>query len=437
MYLKYKIVSISIFSYTGDTFHFVSYVPIKGRLFELDGLKRYPIDHGPIDPNEDWTEKFRRVITDRLGVAPSDDIRFALMAVVPDRRQAMTKRLKMLNSNRTIVVEALKQLVKEVYGQNSVQDEDFNAMVDDDVIIEEEVENNSEEYKQLAKDVKKMLHRSKNSSTSSSGASSTSGRSEGDSVSSNLIPPSNKPLQRLSSRASSFDSNPGSPFQNNPLLVSHDYAKSPLMEGMDDSNSSCVSPSGGTNNKEENNESKNSDHKDHEDDKVKDTEGSENVKKADSDTSSVSDFDPKTSELLEPHRFAPKDLLTLLRNIEKDICNCESVLRDENEIRRKHKVDDCRRVHNYDEFITTFLTMLTEQGLLSDLIEQGLNPTKKKGETSVSNQNGTSTNGGSESVDRKKMSSSASSSRVVTVKNGRRQQPQHRRGRPAKKKKKK
>lgn len=31
---------------SGDTFHFVSYVPIKDRLFELDGLKPYPIDHG-------------------------------------------------------------------------------------------------------------------------------------------------------------------------------------------------------------------------------------------------------------------------------------------------------------------------------------------------------------------------------------------------------
>ena len=53
--------------YAGDTFHFVSYVPIDGRLYELDGLKRYPIDHGPIEEGEDWTEKFRRVITERLG----------------------------------------------------------------------------------------------------------------------------------------------------------------------------------------------------------------------------------------------------------------------------------------------------------------------------------------------------------------------------------
>lgn len=32
--------------FTGEAFHFVSYVPINGRLFELDGLKPHPIDHG-------------------------------------------------------------------------------------------------------------------------------------------------------------------------------------------------------------------------------------------------------------------------------------------------------------------------------------------------------------------------------------------------------
>ena len=51
--------------YTGETFHFVSYVPINGHLFELDGLKRFPIDHGPFDESVGWTETFRRVITER------------------------------------------------------------------------------------------------------------------------------------------------------------------------------------------------------------------------------------------------------------------------------------------------------------------------------------------------------------------------------------
>jgi hypothetical protein len=45
--------------YTGEAFHFVSYVPINGRLFELDGLKKFPIDHGPIPHGENWTEKLR------------------------------------------------------------------------------------------------------------------------------------------------------------------------------------------------------------------------------------------------------------------------------------------------------------------------------------------------------------------------------------------
>lgn len=31
-----------------ETFHFVSYVPVSGRLFELDGLKPFPIDHGKV-----------------------------------------------------------------------------------------------------------------------------------------------------------------------------------------------------------------------------------------------------------------------------------------------------------------------------------------------------------------------------------------------------
>lgn len=60
---------ISMGRFTGEAFHFVSFVPINGHLFELDGLKPFPMNHGPWNENEEWTDKFRRVMADRLGIS--------------------------------------------------------------------------------------------------------------------------------------------------------------------------------------------------------------------------------------------------------------------------------------------------------------------------------------------------------------------------------
>nr|CAH7730349.1 unnamed protein product [Callosobruchus chinensis] len=104
---------VSTGRFTGEAFHFVSFVPIGGRLFELDGLKPFPIDHGPCN-DTDWTDKFRSVITNRLGMTADEynEIRFNLMAVVPDRRLAIQHKLKMLRTNKQIVLDALQHLVK-------------------------------------------------------------------------------------------------------------------------------------------------------------------------------------------------------------------------------------------------------------------------------------------------------------------------------------
>ncbi|KAJ8370831.1 hypothetical protein SKAU_G00108590 [Synaphobranchus kaupii] len=101
---------------TMEAFHFVSYVPVKDRLFELDGLKAYPIDHGPWGEEEEWTDKARRVIMERIGLAtagePYHDIRFNLMAVVPDRRMKYEAKLEILKRNRQTVLEGLQQLIR-------------------------------------------------------------------------------------------------------------------------------------------------------------------------------------------------------------------------------------------------------------------------------------------------------------------------------------
>lgn len=34
------------------------------------------------------------------------------------------------------------------------------------------------------------------------------------------------------------------------------------------------------------------------------------------------------------------------------------------------QIDDCRRTHNYDQFICTFLSMLAKEGHLADLVEK-------------------------------------------------------------------
>ncbi|XP_020798317.1 ubiquitin carboxyl-terminal hydrolase calypso [Drosophila serrata] len=104
---------VSSCRFTGEAFHFVSFVPINGQLFELDGLKPYPMNHGGWEDNEDWTAKFRRVMAERLGIATGEqDIRFNLMAVVPDRRIAITHKLKMLRTNQAIVSGTLQKLLK-------------------------------------------------------------------------------------------------------------------------------------------------------------------------------------------------------------------------------------------------------------------------------------------------------------------------------------
>lgn len=107
-----KSSGISTGRFTGEAFHFVSFVPIDGHLFELDGLKPFPMNHGPWKESEDWTDKFRCTMEERLGISTGEqDIRFNLMAVVPDRRIAITHKLKMLRTNKTIVTAALEKLI--------------------------------------------------------------------------------------------------------------------------------------------------------------------------------------------------------------------------------------------------------------------------------------------------------------------------------------
>lgn len=79
-----------------DVFHFISYLPIKGRLYELDGLKDGPIDLGAVDDNQNWLDVVRPVIEKRIAKYSEGEIHFNLMAIVSDRQMLCQRQLDLL-----------------------------------------------------------------------------------------------------------------------------------------------------------------------------------------------------------------------------------------------------------------------------------------------------------------------------------------------------
>uniref|UniRef100_A0A8C7XNV8 Ubiquitin carboxyl-terminal hydrolase n=1 Tax=Oryzias sinensis TaxID=183150 RepID=A0A8C7XNV8_9TELE len=83
-----------------DAFHFVSYVPVNGRLYELDGLREGPIDLGACN-QDDWINAVRPVIEKRIQKYSEGEIRFNLMSIVSDRKMIYEKKIAELQAQLT------------------------------------------------------------------------------------------------------------------------------------------------------------------------------------------------------------------------------------------------------------------------------------------------------------------------------------------------
>ncbi|XP_077993493.1 ubiquitin carboxyl-terminal hydrolase BAP1-like [Glandiceps talaboti] len=552
---------------TMETFHFVSYVPIKARLFELDGLKPYPIDHGPWGEHEEWTDKFRRVIKERLDMGGCD-IRFNLMAVVADRRQAYEQKLKLLKSNEYIMSEALQQLIK--YSHPSLLLEKPVVPCRDPVVtrskqlqakilpptkppkpVKEEKDLTSKPKPKISKAgnnrnntrvitsyrpppaldthnyAKSPLSEHDDTCTEDSTASDEEEEEEEEDDDSETEsdeevneqrlpppppPPPEPPVERrlstsevarhlrqsesasktliqisidpITSDPGLFDDNLYESFLSKvhllpevkllpnaadtdwqPLTIQTDFnnkcsSPSPCSESTDTASEfgsafnsparsaassprNCPSPNSiiaqfrewkenyteeserevahrdveMTDEKdcndiktsrfmlatipEHNEETEESPSQSHDvdmdmeknqNDLTNDTDttntdqqddavGQTNTNcKQENDTSTIDEsMEEAESQTISQRTFHPKDLVLIVKNLQSEIGVCEQRLCDENEKRKKYQIDDCRRTHNYDPFITTFLSMLAEQDQLAGLVEQHMTIRRRQG----------------------------------------------------------
>lgn len=79
-----------------DAFHFISFVPHNGQLYELDGLQKGPISFGACT-EENWLNMAREQIQSRIQKYAENEIRFNLLAVIGDKVDQMNKEIARLN----------------------------------------------------------------------------------------------------------------------------------------------------------------------------------------------------------------------------------------------------------------------------------------------------------------------------------------------------
>ncbi|KAK5934014.1 hypothetical protein CgunFtcFv8_014446 [Champsocephalus gunnari] len=505
---------------TMEAFHFVSYVPIKDRLFELDGLKAYPIDHGPWGEEEEWTDKARRVIMERIGLAtagePYHDIRFNLMAVVPDRRMKYESKLEILKRNRQTVLEGLQKMIRlnqpDLAQDKKQQEDDGTAAIKKESDAEpvtsqgadpvnesgarsKDAANPSGNAKLMGKpaapsgggvtspnpvaqrlpafldnhnyakspmqeeeDLAAVVGRSRvavppkppytddedddadeeEEVTGSAGTTrfrrkaSLRSRPKGaqGAFASHLLHsrpphPATKALTRplrLAAPSTPRCAHPLAPrlprahqVQSHPICLvccfgedemlrldsRHNRAvrelgpsvSAALLQLQEDGVIFALPPSAdlasdGTKRPCTPEKIK---------DKVKaelsggDKEGDEgsSVVVKEEGSKDGADVKPSKEKLNAAEvaadskppgdKYSPKELLALLKCVEADIANYEVYLKEEVEKRKKYKIDDQRRTHNYDEFICTFISMLAQEGMLASLVEQNISVRRRQG----------------------------------------------------------
>ncbi|KAJ7718016.1 hypothetical protein DFH07DRAFT_860751 [Mycena maculata] len=83
-----------------DAYHFIVYLPTMGSLYELDGLKEFPVRHGSYEETgEGWIKKARETIEARIATYPAGALEFSLLALRDDPLPLLESQLSTLQAS--------------------------------------------------------------------------------------------------------------------------------------------------------------------------------------------------------------------------------------------------------------------------------------------------------------------------------------------------
>jgi len=425
-----------------EAFHYVSYIPYNNQLFELDGLKPHPINHGPWFDDETWSDKARRVIQDRIQIATggelSHDIRYNLMAIVPEQRKVYRDKMEVLWHNKKVLIEVFKKLShEESFIQDSKSTTLFDTSKENHPLLKTKRKRSSTsdkttEHKQSTEYKGPQSPISSSSSTLTGQESPTNPLSDSDDSSADtyrikammrgqLTSPvfvyGEETEQQIatrtrSSKYSRVKAAAEIKKENNSHSVKNEIEnESNSIENVNDTR--CTETINTTNENEVNNiKEVQIDHQN-----VDSLQGNTNIKKEEFHKADekpglgveiIAD-DVDITNLLDQSRLEKLsfdeiikysdniklvDLQHCMQDLDEIFKSCENAYKEELEKIERYKIDDSRRRHNYDPFISTFLTMLADQGHIANLLEQQNTVLKRvsTGYVKNNNNNGTTNN---------------------------------------------